>query len=309
MSIAVVFPGQGSQSVGMLKDLAAHYPIVIEIFNQASQVLDYDLWQLVQSDTKDTLNTTHVTQPAMLAAGFAVWRVWQTKGGTTPSIVAGHSLGEYTALVCAGSLDFSDTIALVAERGLLMAKAVPSGTGAMAAIVGMNAQEVEQVCHEATEGNTVVTPANYNSPAQIVVAGHKVAVERCMTLAKERGAKLAKVLPVSAPSHCGLMKPAAEQLALRLKKIQIQPPVIPVINNVDVVTPEDPDLIRDSLIRQLYNPLRWVEIINKIAHSDVHRLIECGPGKVLVGLNKRIIRSMTALPVYDPTTLECALQD
>jgi len=307
MSLAVVFPGQGSQSLGMLKDLADSFPIIQETFASASDALGYDLWQVVQQGPEEKLNSTDVTQPAMLAAGVATWRVWQEKGGVTPSVMAGHSLGEYTALVCAGAIDFKDTIKLVAERGRLMQQAVPAGKGAMAAILGLDDDAVRQACTDAAEGE-ILEAVNFNSPGQVVVAGTKAAVDRIVVLAKERGAKRALVLPVSVPSHCALMKPAAEKLAIILADITINTPAIPVINNVDVIAEQNADSIRDALVRQLYNPVRWVETVQKMATDGTDKLIECGPGKVLVGLNKRIDKTINAMAVFDPSTLDTALQ-
>jgi len=306
MSLAFVFPGQGSQSQGMLKDLADSYAVVAETFTEASDKLGYDLWEIVQQGPADKLNSTDVTQPAMLAAGVATWRVWEQKGGSRPVIMAGHSLGEYSALVCAGSLEFKDAIGLVAERGRLMQEAVPAGEGAMAAILGLEDDAVRQACVDAAE-NDVLAPVNFNSPGQVVAAGNKAAIERLVILAKERGAKRALVLPVSVPSHCSLMKPAADKLAEVLSNIDIQSPQIPVINNVDVAAPADPAAIRDALVRQLYNPVRWVETVQMMAGEGVDRLIECGPGKVLAGLNKRIDKSMAAEAVFDPASLDAAL--
>lgn len=307
MTLAFVFPGQGSQSIGMLKDLAGAYPAVSNTFREASDKLGYDLWQIVQEGPEDKLNSTDITQPAMLAAGVATWRVWQEKGGDQPVVMAGHSLGEYTALVCAGSLAFSDAVGLVAERGRLMQAAVPAGQGAMAAILGLDDAAVIQVCADAAQGE-VLEPVNFNSPGQVVAAGHKTAIERLVELAKERGAKRALLLPVSVPSHCALMKPAAEKLAQVLAGIEVKTPTIPVINNADVGSPSDPATIRDALVRQLYSPVRWVETIKKMAADGVDRLIECGPGKVLVGLNKRIEKGMAAEAVFDTASLDAAVQ-
>ena len=308
MSLAFVFPGQGSQSEGMLSALAAEFSEVEATYREAAEVLGYDLWDIVQNGPADKLNSTDITQPAMLAAGVAVWRVWQAKGGPQPAVLAGHSLGEYTALVCAGSLAFTDAIKLVAERGRLMQAAVPAGTGAMAAVLGLEDDAVRQACSDAAAGE-VLEAVNFNSPGQVVVAGNKAAVERVVALAKERGAKRALLLPVSVPSHCALMQPAAEQLATILKDVAIQAPGIPVINNADVATPSEPDAIRDALVRQLYSPVRWVETIQKMATDGVDRLLECGPGKVLVGLNKRIERNMAAQAVLDPDSLSAALAE
>ena len=307
MSLAFVFPGQGSQSLGMLKELAESYPVVTQTFTEASDALGYDLWQVVQEGPADKLNSTDVTQPAMLAAGVAAWRVWLEKGGPTPSVMAGHSLGEYTALVCAGAIEFRDAIKLVAERGRLMQQAVPAGEGGMAAILGLDDDAVRQACVDAAEGD-VLEAVNYNSPGQVVVAGSKAAVDRIVVLAKERGAKRALPLPVSVPSHCALMKPAAEKLAEALTGINVSSPDIPVINNVDVASASDADAIRDALVRQLYSPVRWVETVQKMATDGTSRLVECGPGKVLVGLNKRIDKTINAMALFDPATLDAALE-
>lgn len=306
MSLAFIFPGQGSQSVGMLKDLAESFPEILTTFQQASDALGYDLWSIIQAGPIDKLNSTDITQPAMLASGVATWRAWQAKGGTLPSLLAGHSLGEYTALVCAESLDFIDAVKLVSQRGQFMMQAVPAGTGAMAAILGMEDELVRQVCVEAAEDD-VLEAVNYNSPGQVVVAGNKSAVERVCILAKEKGAKRAIELPVSVPSHCALMKPAAEQLAEILNEITFKKPSIPVYNNVDVVAAESEAEIRDALKRQLFNPVRWVEIIEKMSSSGADQFIECGPGKVLVGLNKRINKSLSTIALLDNSTLEAAL--
>jgi len=308
MTLAFVFPGQGSQSIGMLDALANEFTDVEATFQTASEVLGYDLWDIVQNGPAEKLNSTDITQPAMLAAGVAVWRVWQARGGTQPTVLAGHSLGEYTALVCGGSLAFEDAIKLVAERGRLMQQAVPAGTGAMAAVLGLDDDVVRAVCTEAAAGE-VVEAVNFNSPGQVVVAGHKTAVERVVELAKAKGAKRALLLPVSVPSHCALMQPAAEKLASVLEGVAIQPPQIPVINNVDVAMPTDSVAIRSALVRQLHSPVRWVETVQKMAVDGVDRLIECGPGKVLVGLNKRIERNMAAKAVFDADSLAAALAE
>ena len=306
MSLAFVFPGQGSQSVGMLKDLSESYSEVSATFQEASDALGYDLWSIIQEGPAEKLNSTDVTQPAMLASGVATWRVWQAKGGAMPQVMAGHSLGEYTALVCAGSLDFVDAVKLVSQRGQFMMQAVPAGTGAMAAILGMDDEAVRQVCLEAAQGE-VLEAVNYNSPGQVVVAGNKSAIERVTVLAKEKGAKRALELPVSVPSHCALMKPAAEQLAEVLSGISFNTPAIPVLNNVDVIAAETEADIRDALKRQLFSPVRWVDTIEKMSADGVDKLIECGPGKVLVGLNKRINKSMASAALLDTSSLEAAL--
>lgn len=308
MSLAFVFPGQGSQAVGMLGELAQVEPLVQATFAEASETLGYDLWKLVSEGPAEELNQTHITQPAMLSAGIAVWRIWQEKGGAVPAVLAGHSLGEYTALVAAGALDFKDAVSLVAERGRLMQEAVPAGSGSMAAILGLDDAKVIEVCENAAQGE-VVSAVNFNANGQVVIAGQVAAVERAVELAKEAGAKRAVVLPVSVPSHCALMKPAADKLAERLAGIAINAPQIPVINNCDVSKASDADAIRDALVRQLYSPVRWVETIQAMAEEGVDTLVECGPGKVLVGLNKRIVKEMKALAVYDPAGLESALAE
>ena len=306
MTIACVFPGQGSQAVGMLAALAAAYPEVEETFAAASQALDYDLWQLTQQGPETELNRTDKTQPAMLAAGVAVWRVWQKRNGPQPLYMAGHSLGEYTALVCAGAMDLQSATRLVAERGRYMQEAVPAGQGAMAAILGLADEQVVATCDQAAQAE-VVAAVNFNSPGQVVIAGHSGAVSRAVEIAKQAGAKRALLLPVSVPSHCSLMGPAVERLARYLHDVEIKPPQIPVFSNVDVDLCETPAAIRDALVRQLVSPVRWVEIIQSMARNGVRSIVECGPGKVLAGLNKRIDREMAALPVHDPVSLNEAL--
>ena len=304
--IAFVFPGQGSQSIGMLAEMAAADPVIEQTFAAASDVLGYDLWQLVQNGPDTELNQTDKTQPAMLAAGVAMYRTWQNRSDITPAIMAGHSLGEYTALVCAGAIPFAAAIDLVEKRGRFMQQAVPAGEGAMAAILGLDDAQVIKCCEEAAEGE-IISAVNFNSPGQVVVAGTAAAVDRITGIAKAAGAKRALVLPVSVPSHCELMRPAAEQMAPLLASVEITVPAIPVIHNADVASHQSADAIRDALLRQLYNPVRWVESIQQIAANDIDTLVECGPGKVLAGLNKRIDRSMTALPIFDPASLEKAI--
>ncbi|HXH04002.1 MAG TPA: ACP S-malonyltransferase [Candidatus Competibacteraceae bacterium] len=304
--LALVFPGQGSQSVGMLAEIAASRPEVRVTFAEASEVLGFDLWQLVQDGPEDNLNQTHNTQPAMLAAGVALWRVWQAAGGPRPAVMAGHSLGEYSALVCAGALAFADAVALVAERGRLMQQAVPAGAGAMAAVLGLDDEAVRAACAEAAQ-HEVVEAVNFNAPGQVVIAGAKVAVERAIAACKARGAKRAVPLPVSVPSHCALMQPAAERLAERLATVALQTPAIPVLHNVDVATHAEPAAIRDALARQLYRPVRWVETVQAMVAQGITVTVECGPGKVLAGLNKRIHKELAALPLYDESTLQAAL--
>ncbi|MCU7853461.1 MAG: ACP S-malonyltransferase [Candidatus Thiodiazotropha sp. (ex Monitilora ramsayi)] len=306
-TFSIVFPGQGSQSVGMLGALSESYPSVTETFSEASEALGYDLWELVQNGPAEALNQTTKTQPAMLAAGVAVWRVWQSQGGAVPQQMAGHSLGEYTALVCAGAIAFADAVKLVAERGRFMQEAVPEGTGGMAAILGLDDDKIREVCSTAAEGE-VVEAVNFNSPGQVVIAGNKAAVDRACGLAKEAGAKRALPLPVSVPSHCALMKPAAERLAEMLATIDVSSTTIPVLHNVSVETADDADTIRQMLAAQLYSPVRWVETVGKMAASGTTTLLEAGPGKVLAGLTKRIDRNLKGVAMFDPDTLKNALE-
>ncbi|MER5006035.1 ACP S-malonyltransferase [Atlantibacter hermannii] len=304
---AFVFPGQGSQSVGMLADVAAQYPIVEETFAEASAALGYDLWALVQQGPAEELNKTWQTQPALLTASVALWRVWQQAGGKAPAMMAGHSLGEYSALVCAGVIAFADAVRLVELRGKLMQEAVPEGTGAMSAIIGLDDESIAKACEEAAQGQ-VVSPVNYNSPGQVVIAGHKEAVERAGAACKAAGAKRALPLPVSVPSHCALMKPAAEKLAVELQNITFNAPAIPVVNNVDVACATDPDEIRNALVRQLYSPVQWTKSVELMASRDITHLYEVGPGKVLTGLTKRIVDSLTASAINEPASLAAALE-
>jgi [acyl-carrier-protein] S-malonyltransferase len=269
-------------------------------------VLGFDLWQLVQNGPEEKLNETQNTQPALLSASVATWRVWNEKQGAKPVLMAGHSLGEYSALVCAGAIKFEDAVSLVAKRGDYMQQAVPAGEGAMAAILGLSDEQVKAACHDAGQGE-VVSAVNFNAPGQVVIAGKASAVDRAIELCKEVGAKRAVKLAVSAPSHCQLMAPAADRLMAALQSIEIKLPVIPVLNNVDVKTETDPDRIRDALKRQLCNPVRWVETIQAMHAAGIDRLVECGPGKVLVGLNKRIEKNMVVLPIFSPETIDEAL--
>ncbi|NMP26973.1 ACP S-malonyltransferase [Rahnella sp. SAP-1] len=304
--IAVVFPGQGSQALGMLADLAATHPVVEATFAEASSVLGYDLWQLVQQGPVEELNKTWQTQPALLAASVAIWRVWQQEKGTEPVLMAGHSLGEYSALVCAGVLDFKQAISLVELRGKLMQEAVPAGTGAMYAIIGLDNASIAKACEESAEGQ-VVAPVNFNSPGQVVIAGNKEAVERAGAACKAAGAKRALPLPVSVPSHCALMKPAADKMAVALENVSFSQPQYPVVNNVDVKVETSAQEIRSALIRQLYNPVRWTESVEYMAQQGVEQLVEVGPGKVLTGLTKRIVDTLTAVAVNDTASLSAAL--
>ncbi|MBC3249125.1 [acyl-carrier-protein] S-malonyltransferase [Serratia fonticola] len=304
---AFVFPGQGSQTVGMLADLAAQFPIVEQTFSDASAALGYDLWQLVQTGPAEELNKTWQTQPALLAASVAIFRVWQQQGGNMPVMMAGHSLGEYSALVCAGVLDFAAAIRLVELRGKLMQEAVPEGTGAMYAIIGLDNASIAKACEESAQGQ-VVSPVNFNSPGQVVIAGNKEAVERAGAACKAAGAKRALPLPVSVPSHCALMKPAADKLAVALQDITFNAPLVPVVNNVDVRAETAPEAIRNALVRQLYSPVRWTESVEFMAAEGVTLLLEVGPGKVLTGLTKRIVDTLTAAAVNDTASLSAALE-
>jgi [acyl-carrier-protein] S-malonyltransferase len=303
---ALVFPGQGSQSVGMLDALAAAEPIVGRCFAEASDALGYDLWQVVSSGPEERLNATERTQPALLAAGIAVWRVWQQRGAPQPVALAGHSLGEYTALVAAGSIGFADALRLVEFRGQAMQAAVPAGTGAMAAILGLDDEAVRAACAESAQG-AVVSAVNFNSPGQVVIAGEKAAVERAIEACKAKGAKRAVPLPVSVPSHCALMRPAADRLAERLAGIAVAAPALPVVHNVDVASHSDPAAIRRALVAQLHSPVRWVECVQALKARGATRLVECGPGKVLAGLTKRIDKEVEGLAAFDPATIDAAI--
>ncbi|MBS9429152.1 [acyl-carrier-protein] S-malonyltransferase [Photorhabdus luminescens] len=305
---AMVFPGQGSQDLGMLADLATAFPVVEQTFAEASDVLGYDLWALVQQGPEEELNKTWQTQPALLAASVAIWRVWQEKGGKAPSLMAGHSLGEYSALVCAGVIDFKQAIRLVELRGELMQEAVPEGVGAMYVIIGLDNESIDSACKEAAQGQ-IVSPVNFNSPGQVVIAGEREAVERAGDACKAAGAKRALPLAVSVPSHCALMKPAADKLAVVLEGIEFSHPQFPVVNNVDVKIEQSAEAIRDALVRQLYNPVRWTETVEFIAGQGVGRLLEVGPGRVLTGLTKRIVNTLSAAAVNDTASLVTALEN
>lgn len=297
-NVAVVFPGQGSQFVGMLSELSSLYPSIQKIFAEASQVLGYDLWALTQSGPAEQLDQTIYTQPAILTASYALWQILSQQSDFQPVVMAGHSLGEYSALVCAGALTFSDAVRLVSLRGQYMQEAVPEGIGALAVIIGLDEVAIQKLCEQARE-KSVLAPANFNSPGQIVIAGHAEAVERAIQLAKNFGAKMAKRLPVSVPSHCDLMKPAAQHFEKILAKTAFFEPSCPVINNVDVQVYKTAEQIREGLLRQLYSPVRWIETVVALK-NDASQVIECGPGKVLSGLIKRIdgelrVLSMTEL--------------
>lgn len=304
--LAVVFPGQGSQTVGMLAELHAEYAIIRETFTEAAEALGYDLWTLVAHGPDADLNETHRTQPALLTASVAIWRLWQQQGGATPAYMAGHSLGEYSALVCAGVLSLADAVKLVEKRGQYMQSAVPAGTGAMSAIIGLDDVLIAKACAEAAQGE-VVSPVNYNSPGQVVIAGHKAAVERANDLCKAAGAKRALPLPVSVPSHCALMQPAADALAQDLAGLNFHTPVISVVNNVDVAVGIDGAVIKDALVRQLFSPVRWTESIEFLAAQGITEVIELGAGKVLSGLIKRINKELVTTSVNDVASLQAAL--
>lgn len=305
MSFAFVFPGQGSQSVGMM---AAYgdAAVVRATFDEASAALGDDLWSMVADGPAETLTQTVNTQPVMLTAAIAVWRLWLGQGGRQPALLAGHSLGEYSALVAAGVIDFKDAVPLVRLRAAAMQQAVPVGTGAMAAILGLDNAGIAAACAEAAQGE-VVEPVNFNATGQTVIAGHKAAVERAMEACKARGAKMAKALPVSAPFHSSLIRPAADKLAVRLAELSLNAPQIPVINNVNVAIESDPARIKDALIRQAYNPVRWVETIQKMASMGVLTVAECGPGKVLAGLTKRCAEGVTGIALADAAAIEANL--
>lgn len=305
---AFVFPGQGSQSVGMQKGLAADYAVVRETWQEAGEALGEDLWRIASEGPEETLGRTEITQPAMLAAGVAAWRAWREAGGEDPAVMAGHSLGEYSALVCAGALGFDEAIGLVATRGRLMQEAVPAGKGAMAAVLGLDDDAVGEACRQAA-GEEVVEPVNYNAPGQVVIAGDKAAVERAAEAAKGLGAKRAMLLPVSVPAHCSLMRPAAERYREVLDAATLAEPAIPVINNVDVAAPKAPAAIADALYRQLFSPVRWVETVRRMTADGATRLIECGPGRVLAGLARRIERSLETVTLEDGDGLAKALDE
>lgn len=300
---AILFPGQGSQSVGMLAELAESRPEIASTFTEASETLGLDLWRLVSDGPAEELNRTELTQPAMLAGGIAIWRVWRACGGPIPTVMAGHSLGEYAALVAAEAMDFADAIRVVSRRGQLMQSAVPAGEGAMAAILGLEDELVEAICREAEEGQ-VVAPANYNSPGQLVIAGASNAVERAIRKCQDAGAKRAMVLPVSVPSHCALMIPAGEALAEVLASIDFGKPTVPVINNVDVRESANPDEIRDALVRQMSSPVRWTATVQTIAARGISQMAECGPGRVLSGLGRRIDRNTSWVALEKPGVIE-----
>lgn len=298
-SLAFVFPGQGSQSLGMLAELGAQQYVIIDTFAEASAALGYDLWALTQQGPEEQLNQTDKTQPAILAASVALWRLWQAEGGPRPAFVAGHSLGEYSALVAAGSLPFADAVKLVELRGQLMQQAVPAGQGGMAAILGLEDADVLAACAEAAQGE-VVSAVNFNAPGQVVIAGSAAAVERAIEACKAKGAKRAMTLPVSVPSHCDLMRPAAERFAASVEAIAWQAPQIPLVQNVSAAVVADLDTLKRDLLAQLYSPVRWVESMVALGDRGVTSLVECGPGKVLSGLNKRCVKGVSTYNLDTP---------
>ena len=298
-SLAFVFPGQGSQSLGMLAEIGAQQPLIRETFGEAADALGYDLWALTQQGPEELLNQTDKTQPAILAASIALWRLWQAEAGAQPAFVAGHSLGEYSALVAAGSIGFAEAIKLVELRGQLMQQAVPAGQGGMAAILGLEDSDVLAACAEAANGE-VVSAVNFNAPGQVVIAGSASAVERAIEACKARGAKRAMPLPVSVPSHCALMRPAAEKFAEAVAALNWQAPQIALVQNVTAAVPADLDSLKRDLLAQLYSPVRWVETIVLLAGQGVTDLVECGPGKVLAGLNKRCVKGINTHNLETP---------
>jgi len=304
MGLAIVFPGQGSQSVGMMAGFA-DVPVVEKTFLEANAILGADLWSMVREGPAEALNQTVNTQPVMLVAGVACWRAWQERGNPAPSWLAGHSLGEYSALVASGALRFEDALPLVRFRAQAMQEAVPEGTGGIAAIVGLDDAALPGVLAEAAQGE-VVEAANLNSPGQVVIAGHRAAVERGMALAKQKGARIAKMLPMSAPSHCSLMKPAADRLRERLAAIEVRKPSIPVVHNRFVESFDDPEKIRAALVEQLFHPVRWIETIRLLGSKGATRIVECGPGKVLTGLGKRIAPEIEYIAIQDSAALAAA---
>jgi len=307
--LAIVFPGQGSQSLGMLGDLAARHPVIVEAFAEASEGAGVDLWTLSQQGPEAQLNQTEFTQPALLAAGVAVWRAWQQRDGAAPVALAGHSLGEYTALVAAGVLSLADAAKLVRLRGQLMQSAAPAGTGAMAAVIGAEDALVDEVCRDASEDASVAVPANFNSPGQIVIGGHAAAVDRAIALLGERGVRKVVKLAVSVPSHTPLMREAADRLAESMGAVAWQAPALPVVQNVDAAVHESVDAIRDALVRQLYLPVQWTRCVEALSARGVTRIAECGPGKVLAGLVKRIDKSIEARALAAPDDFDAALAD
>lgn len=307
-TLAFVFPGQGSQKIGMLAELSEKYAVISQTFAEASEVLGYDLWDLVQNGTQEDITLTERTQPLLLTASVAVWRVWQQEGGAQPSLMAGHSLGEWSALVCAGVVQFKDAVRLVRNRGAYMQEAVPQGQGAMAAIIGLDDDIIKAICTDACQGEEV-SPVNFNSPGQVVIAGNTAAVERAMAGCKEAGAKRALPLPVSAPFHTNLMKPAADRLADEIMATEFSTPQILIVHNVHAQTESDPEKIKQLMIDQICSPVLWVDCVNTLTENGIEAVVECGAGKVLSGLCKRIERSLGAQATEDSANLEKALAE
>lgn len=306
-SLAFVFPGQGSQKVGMLAEIAALYPGVQQTFTEASDALGYDVWALVQQGPQESLNLTEKTQPILLTASVALWRVWQELGGAQPALLAGHSLGEFSALVCAGSLNFADAVRLVRARGQFMQTAVPVGEGAMAAVLGLDDEQIVQICREASAAGGVVEAVNFNSPGQVVIAGNVAAVDKAIELCKAAGSKRAMPLPVSAPFHTSLMRPAGDQLREAMANLEIKAPAIPVVHNVHAQTEADPQRIKALLVEQIYSPVKWVGCVQTMTANGITTTVECGPGRVLSGLNKRIDKALNGFGIDDPDGLQQTL--
>lgn len=308
--IAFVFPGQGSQKVGMLASAAAAYPVVAETFAEASAVLGYDVWELIRSGEQEQLNMTETTQPVLLSSSVALYRAWLSAGGVEPAIMAGHSLGEFSALVCAGALDFAAAVELVRQRGAFMQTAVPAGEGAMAAIIGLDDESINAACaRAAADLGAVVAAVNYNSPGQVVIAGKSAAVEAAIALCKEAGAKRALPLPVSAPFHTDLMRPAGERLAEAMSLLEFTAPKIPVVHNVDAATESDPARIPQLLVQQIASPVQWTSCVQTMVAAGASRFVECGPGKVLSGLNRRIDKSLQSFNIEEPDALQSAVME
>jgi [acyl-carrier-protein] S-malonyltransferase len=307
-NLAFLFPGQGSQKIGMLSGLAEAYPMVEETFAEASEVLGYDVWDMVQNGQAEDINLTERTQPILLTASVAIWRIWTANQGPLPAMMAGHSLGEWSALVCTGTVDFADAVKLVRMRGAFMQDAVPVGAGAMAAIIGVADDVIRDVCARAA-GDEVVSAVNYNSPGQVVIAGHAPAVDRAIGLLKEAGAKRAMPLPVSAPFHTSLMKPAADRLAEHIQATTFRAPATPVVHNVSGKTETDPQLIKNVMIEQIYHPVLWVDCMQALVTQGIETVVECGPGKVLAGLAKRVEKSLNAYATEDTDSLDKALSE
>ena len=307
-SVAFVFPGQGSQKVGMLAEMAAAYPVITETFAEASQALGYDVWDMVQNGEQEQLNLTERTQPILLTASVALWRCWQQKSDLKPALMAGHSLGEFSALVCAGSLQFADAVTLVRDRGQFMQTAVPVGEGAMAAVLGLNDDVILDICNSSSAAG-VVEAVNFNSPGQVVIAGKVAAVEAAIAACIEAGAKRAMPLPVSAPFHTSLMKPAGEKLAEKIAGLTVLSPETPVVHNVHAQTESDPAKIKELLVQQIYSPVKWVSCVETMVAAGIEQTVECGPGKVLGGLNRRIQKSLSAFALEDVAGFDKALAE